>query len=103
PALSPLEFKKQADVIEVTGETLKRYEGEYELGGMAAKVYIKNENMLCLFVPGQPEYDLLPIGPNLFKLKELEGFRVEFVESGDKSIRSVIFIQPNGRFEAVKK
>jgi CubicO group peptidase (beta-lactamase class C family) len=103
PALKPLEFRRQAEIIEVAGETLKQYVGEYELAGMVAKVYVKNENMLCLFVPGQPEYELQAIGPNLFGLKELEGFRVEFVEGSDKSIKSVIFIQPNGRFEAVKK
>ncbi|MBM3420413.1 MAG: serine hydrolase [Bacteroidetes bacterium] len=103
PALAPIEFRRQDEIIEVSGESLRRYEGEFELGGMIARVYVKNDNVLYLFVPGQPEYELQPTGPNIFRLKELEGFRVEFVETGDKTIRSVIFIQPNGRFEAMKK
>lgn len=103
PALKPHEFKRKHQVIDVDAEALSRYEGEYELAGMVAKVYVKNDTTLFLFVPGQPEYELQPIGTNLFAIKNLEGFRLEFTEDENGEIVSVIFIQPNGRFEAVRK
>ncbi|MFO7573742.1 MAG: serine hydrolase [Bacteroidales bacterium] len=101
--LKPHEFKRKHQVIDVDAETLSRYEGEYELAGMVAKVYVRNDTTLFLFVPGQPEYELQPIGANLFAFKNLEGFRLEFTEDENGEIVSVIFIQPNGRFEAVRK
>jgi CubicO group peptidase (beta-lactamase class C family) len=103
PALKPHEFKRKHQVIDVDAEALSGYEGEYELAGMVAKVYVKNDTTLFLFVPGQPEYELQPIGTNLFAIKNLEGFRLEFTEDENGEIVTVIFIQPNGRFEAVKK
>ncbi len=44
------------------------------------KVYVKNENMLYLFVPGQPEYELIPTEKNRFSLKVLDGYKIEFLE-----------------------
>ena len=38
-----------------------------------------------------------------FSFKTLEGFKVEFVESDDKSINEIKVIQPNGTFKAVRK
>ena len=70
---------------------------------MVTRVYVKNESTLYLFVPGQPEYELQPIGPKLFALKILDGFRLEFVEDKNGEIGSAIFIQPNGSFEAKRK
>jgi hypothetical protein len=103
PALKPHEFRRKLEEIDVDPEELSAYEGEYELAGMVAKVYVKNDTTLYLFVPGQPEYELQPIGTNLFAIKSLEGFRLEFTVDKNGDIVSVIFIQPNGRFEAVRK
>ena len=103
PALKPMEFRRKLDPVPVTKEELAKYPGDYDLAGMIAKFYIKNENTLYLLVPGQPEYELQALGNNLFALKQLEGYRVEFITDGNKNVKSAIFIQPNGRFEAIRK
>lgn len=104
PALeNPIEFKRTPKLIEVSKEILINYVGEYELPGALAKVYIKDEKTLFVEVPGQPEYELLPIDKNKFAFKSVEGFKLEFHESAEKKIEAVSFIQPNGTFKAKKK
>ena len=65
--------------------------------------YIKNKNKLYFFVTGQPEYELVATGKHKFSFKTLESFKVEFVESDDKSINEILVIQPNGTFKATRK
>jgi CubicO group peptidase (beta-lactamase class C family) len=101
--LQPIVFKKQINTIEVRSNELQKYVGEYELSGMTVKVYIKNDNTLFVFVPGQPEYELLPTEKNKFAFKALSGYFLQFtVTDGDK-VTDLTFIQPNGDFKAVKK
>lgn len=102
-ALDPIEFKHKPNTIKVDKDILAKYVGEYELGGMVAKVYIKNDNKLFVFVPGQPEYEMLATDKHKFSFKTLEGYKLEFVEAADKTINSLIFIQPNGKFTAKRK
>ncbi|RLD67108.1 MAG: serine hydrolase [Bacteroidetes bacterium] len=102
-ALDPIEFKRTPNSIDVDKATLESYVGDYELAGTPIKVYIKNEKTLYLFVTGQPEYELLATDKHKFSFKTLEGYKVEFVESDDKSINEVIIIQPNGTFKAKRK
>lgn len=101
--LGPIEFKRKPNTIKVSKEVLAQYVGEYELTGMTVKVYTKDDAKLFLFVAGQPEYELLATGTHQFSFKTLEGFKVKFVEEADKTIKSVILIQPNGKFTAKRK
>ncbi|MBP6557379.1 MAG: serine hydrolase [Flavobacterium sp.] len=103
PTIAPIEFKRKPNTIKVDKAVLAKYVGDYELGGMIAKVYIKSETNLFVFVAGQPEYELLATDQHKFSFKTLEGFKVEFVEEADKTISSLIFIQPNGKFTAKRK
>jgi len=102
-ALDPIEFKHAPNTIDVDTETLKRYVGDFELAETPIKVYIKNENTLYLFVAGQPEYELSATGKHKFSFKTLEGYKVEFIESDDKSINVMTLIQPNGTFKTTRK
>lgn len=103
PSLSkPLNFSRQAKTKEITATELKKYMGEYELGGLAAKVYIKNDKTLFLFVPGQPEYELQYLGSDKFSIKNLNGYKVVFEKEGS-AVSSCSFIQPNGTFKAKRK
>ncbi len=95
-------FDHEPKTIDVDLATLKKYSGVYELSG-EIKVYVKNEKTLHLFIAGQPEYELLPIDKHLFKIKTLDGYKVEFEESTDKSIKHLTLRQPNGNFKATKK
>ena len=66
------------------------------------KVYVKNDKALYLFVPGQPEYELIPTEKNRFSLKVLDGYKIEFLEKDDV-ITDMNLMQPNGKFKAKKE
>ena len=103
PTLDPIVFKRSPNSIEVDLSTLESYVGEYELSGLVIKIYIKNDNTLHAFVKGQPEYELTATAQHKFSLKALEGFKIEFLETEDKSINELLMIQPNGTFKAKRK
>jgi CubicO group peptidase (beta-lactamase class C family) len=100
-ALEPLEFKREAPKAILTTEALGGYAGEYELGGVTIKFYVKGKT-LHLTVPGQPEYELIPNGDNKFSIRNLDGFKIEFIESNGK-LSEAVFNQPNGVFRAKRK
>ncbi|WP_194973433.1 serine hydrolase [Aquiflexum lacus] len=105
PMVDAIEFKRKPKEIELDKETLEKYTGDYDLGGQVAKFYLKegNVNTLFLFVAGQPEYDLLPIGKNKFALKVAEGYTIVFTEDESGKIIEAVFNQPNGVFVAKRK
>jgi CubicO group peptidase (beta-lactamase class C family) len=100
--LDPLFFKREFVEVEMAASDLEKYVGAYEMGGTEAKIFIKDENSLRLFVPGQPEYTLIAAGDNSFKIKDLEGYSLDFEEE-DGKIKAANFIQPNGTFKVPKK
>lgn len=100
--LDPIAFKRTPNTIDVDAKILEQYVGEYDLMGTEIKAYIKDENVLYVFVPGQPEYALIPTAEHKFNFKTLEGFKIEFIET-DSIINEVKFIQPNGTFVAKRK
>jgi hypothetical protein len=101
---SPIVFEKQVEELEVEQDALGKYVGEYDLmGQVVIKIYVK-EDYLRMFVPGQPEYKLIPIGEHEFKLDQLEGYRAKFtMEAGVDKAVSMSSIQPNGTFTAQRK
>ncbi|MBX3254174.1 MAG: serine hydrolase [Chitinophagaceae bacterium] len=101
PAVKPLEFVSKPRAKPLDKEAMEKYTGEYELGGMTVKVYIKGST-LVVFVPGQPEYETIYTGNHSFKLKALDGYSVLFDVEHEKAT-SVSFIQPNGTFKAMRK
>ncbi|QEC67089.1 serine hydrolase [Panacibacter ginsenosidivorans] len=103
PSLKPIAFSKTPKGKEITKEELQQYEGEYDLSGTAIKVYLKGEKTLYLFVPGQPEYELVPVDKDKFSIKILKGFTVQFNRDDKKEVNELLSIQPNGTFKATKK
>lgn len=101
PSLKPIAFVYKPKPKALSVEELQKYVGEYELGGMTAKVYLKGET-LFVFVPGQPEYETMALGDHTFKLKVLDGYSVKFDITDDK-VTGMSFIQPNGVFRAKRK
>ena len=96
-------FRRNPRMVPLKAEELKKFVGDYELAGYTAKVYLKNENILYVFIPGQPEYETVPTGNNEFKLKVLSGYSVKFEVDDKGVVTGVSFIQPNGTFKAKKK
>jgi CubicO group peptidase (beta-lactamase class C family) len=99
--LDPIIFEKIPTIIEVESGSFEKYSGTYILGNMEAKVYTKGDE-LKLFVPGQPEYNLLPTAYHEFTIENLKGFSLLFSEE-EGVISAVTFHQPNGVFKATKK
>lgn len=99
--VKPLEFAYKPKAKPLEKEALEKYLGEYELGNMVVKVYLKGD-ILVVFVPGQPEYETIYIGDHTFKLKALDGYSLKFELENDRS-KAVSFIQPNGIFKASRK
>ncbi|MDQ3681968.1 MAG: serine hydrolase [Bacteroidota bacterium] len=102
-SLKPLIFRKQLIGKEVKKEDLQKYVGDYDLSGTIAKVYVKNNNVLYVMVPGQPEYELLSTDKDKFALKVLSGYFVQFTVNDKNQVTDLTFIQPNGNFKAMKK
>ena len=101
--LKPIVFAKQLKVKDIKKEDLQKYTGEYELSGATVKVYIKNDKTLYALVPGQPEYELVPIDKDKFGLKVISGYYIQFSVDDKNKVTDLTFIQPNGNFKAVKK
>lgn len=100
-ALEPIAFKRTPNSIEVKASDLEQYVGDYSLMGAIIKIYIKNDSVMYLFVPGQPEYELMPTEKHNFTFKAADGFKVEFLDS-ENGITEMNLIQPNGTFKAKK-
>ncbi|MEO6820225.1 MAG: serine hydrolase [Ginsengibacter sp.] len=98
-----IEFIKKPVVINVSKDSLQQYVGAFDLGGTEIKISLKGDNSITAFIPGQPIYDLLPIGTDLFTIKTLSGYSVKFDRDEMNKIVAIIFQQPNGNFRAVKK
>lgn len=103
PAVKEIVFSKKATAVKLEKSDLEIYCGEYALGGMTCKVYLKPDNTLVVFVPGQPDYETLPVGNHEFKLKAIDGYSVRFEVDGNGKATAVNFIQPNGTFKAMRK
>ncbi len=99
----PIEFKYKPSIIDVDKATLERYVGDYGFSENPMKIYIKNETKLYLFIEGEPEYELLATDKHKFSFKALEGFKLEFIESDDKSLNEIVVRQPEGTFTVTRK
>ena len=103
PAIpTPIKFKRTNAAKEITTEDLKIYIGSFSLAGADIKTYLK-ENILYVSVPGQPEYELVPVGNHKFDFKKVAGYAVNFELNDKGELLSLTFVQPNGNFKAAKK
>jgi hypothetical protein len=104
PTLAPIKFEKTPKPKEITADELTKYVGDYDLAGATtAKVYIKDNKTLFVLVPGQPDYELVPIEKDKFSLKIINGYFVQFEINDKGAATGLTFIQPNGNFKAKKK
>ncbi len=103
PTLPALKFVKTPKPKEISKEALQISVGEYDLGAVIAKVYIKGEKTLYVLVPGQPDYELVPTEKHKFSLKILSSYSVLFDINDQGESTGLTFIQPNGNFKAKKK
>jgi CubicO group peptidase (beta-lactamase class C family) len=103
PTLKPIQFVKTPKAKSISKDSLQKYAGEYLLGTVTLKVFIKDEKTLYLFVPDQPQYELVPVDTDKFSIKSLTGFTVQFNTDSKGNIIELLSIQPNGTFKATRK
>jgi CubicO group peptidase (beta-lactamase class C family) len=101
--LAPLKFTKTPKPKEITAAELQKYVGDYDLKAAVVKVYIKDNKTLFVIVPGQPEYELIPVEKDKFALKIINGYFVQFEVNDAGEATALTFIQPNGSFKASRK
>lgn len=77
-------FIKKADPNLSTVETLTKYTGVYKIGTNKVILSLKNKNHLV--IEGEPDTELIPYKPNIFKLKEFADVTIEFVIENGKVI-----------------
>lgn len=97
-----LVFKKTPKAKPLTKTELEGYTGDYELSGLTVKVYLK-ENTLIVEVPGQPPYELIPVGNHKFSFKAVQGFHTQFDKKEGEPASALTFIQPQGNIKANRK
>ena len=103
PAIpTPIKFKRSNAAKEIATDDLKKYVSSFSLAGADIKTYLK-ENILYVSVPGQPEYELVPVGNHKFDFKKVAGYAVNFEVNDKGELLSLTFVQPNGNFKAAKK
>lgn len=101
PTLDPIQFKRTPFIYAVATDDLNKYAGNYTLMGTIIKITAR-DNKLYLFVQGQPEYQLISTAEHKFNFKDLDGFKVEFKEEDDGSIKEALLIQPHGNYTIVR-
>ena len=91
-------------IFTLTAKELEKYVGdfEFEVITLTAKTSIK-ENALWIFAPGQGDFELVPLSPDTFTIKGIQGYKINFEMDGNKLL-GLTSTQPNGTFKAhVKK
>jgi hypothetical protein len=92
-----------ADIHQTDPEFLAKLVGDYELEAQKMNISLRDKRLI-LSITGQPNYELMPYQKNEFKLKDLNGFSVEFIFNQEKTKSiEMKFIQPNGIFIAKRK
>ena len=90
-------------VFTLSEQELQKYIGVYVFESVSATAtFTVKDHSLWASVPGQGDFELAPVSPNTFKLKKLEGYRVNFEMDGDRPTGFTSH-QPNGTFKAVYK
>jgi len=92
------------DVFKLTAQELKKYAGVFDLDTLPVTITIELRNEeLWASVPGEGDFQLVPLSESTFTVKNLSGYEVHFQMDGDK-VLGFTSIQPNGTFKAhVKK
>ena len=73
--------------------------GTYQ-GAIRHVVALDADGQLTLSPVGQPTYHLSPYMDRIFKITELDGYRVEFQRDDSGAVDTIVFHQPNGTFSA---
>lgn len=99
--VKPIRFDRFNEALKTTQNDLQKFVGDYDLMGTNIKCFLKGE-VLYVNVPGQTDYELVPVAPLRFDLKIAKGYQLVFAEENGKIVTAT-FDQPNGKFTAKRK
>jgi tetratricopeptide (TPR) repeat protein len=104
------ETKQKLDKLEgkstftLSAKDLEKYVGafEFETISLTATTMIK-ANALWVTAPGQGDFELVPLSTDVFTIKGMSGYKLQFEMDGNKPV-GLTSTQPNGTYKAhVKK
>jgi predicted alpha/beta superfamily hydrolase len=93
--LNALEGKES---FKLTGKELQKYAGVFDLDSISIAITmdVKNDELWAQ-VPGQGDFQLVPVSPDTFSVKNMSGYEVHFQMEGNK-VLGFTSVQPNGTF-----
>ena len=96
--LQKLNSLQGKEVFKLTADQLQKYAGVYvfESVSITSTVTLKDA-ALWISAAGQGEYELVPLSPDTFGIKNISGFKLHFEMNGDKPT-GLTSTQPNGTF-----
>ncbi|TWF41393.1 CubicO group peptidase (beta-lactamase class C family) [Chitinophaga polysaccharea] len=99
PAGGPVIFDRVGKTVTLSPDTLRKFTGQYKSEGFSITIKLAANNVLQVYVPGQPTFTLEAEDGHLFRVKELKNYKLNFEEEGDQ-VTAVKLMQPNGTFRA---
>jgi predicted alpha/beta superfamily hydrolase len=95
--LNAMEGKEE---FKLGDQELQKYVGEFEFESMplTATLFVR-DHALWANVPGEREFELVPAAPDVFSVKGLIGYKVQFEMDAGKAV-GFTSSQPNGTFKA---
>ena len=94
PKLQGIVFMKKTDLFLSNESYLSKFSGNYTYLGFTVNIS-HTDNKLIVKVFGQPPYELYPEKSNLFSVKDLAGYKVEFLINDTGDVSAIQMIQPN--------
>jgi CubicO group peptidase (beta-lactamase class C family) len=103
PDVADIVFRRGASGEALNAAFRQACVGVYRGGATVHVVAIDADGELTLSPTGQPTYRLAPYRERVFAIREVEGYRVEFVRDESGAVTKIIFHQPNGTFQAQRE
>jgi uncharacterized protein len=86
------------EAFKLTSQELQKYAGVFDLDSIQIAItMVVKDNDLWAEVPGQGDFQLVPVSPDTFGVKDMSGYEVHFQMDGNK-VLGFTSVQPNGTF-----
>ena len=91
-------------IFTLSVKELEKYVGAFEFETISlSSITLIKDNALWVSAPGQGNFELAPLSPDIFSIKGLQGYKIQFEMDGNKLL-GLTSIQPGGTYKAhVKK
>ncbi|MBU6382900.1 MAG: beta-lactamase family protein [Verrucomicrobia bacterium] len=99
PLADDIIFKRKMEEKLSTLTYLRQFTGIYEIYGYTVEIVVRNHALVAI-IPGQPNYELIPIAENEFTVKAGPGSTVRFIMNSANQVDEILLIQPYGAFTA---